>query len=109
MRTRRLSATTVSAVLAAALSACGGGSSSLPKNAGPGERAYFKAGCGGCHTFAPANSTGTVGPKLDGLGTDAATVETIVRDGKGGMPGFKDQLSEAEIRAVSRYVTSAGK
>jgi cytochrome c6 len=104
-----MAAATTSALLATALSACGGGSSSLPKNAGPGERAYFKGGCGGCHTFAPAHSTGTVGPKLDGIGTDEASVESIVRDGKGGMPAFKDQLSAAEIRAVSRYVTSAGK
>jgi cytochrome c6 len=99
----------IPAILAIALGACGGGSSSLPKNASPGQRAYFKAGCGGCHTFSPANSTGTVGPKLDGLNVDEATVESIVRGGKDGMPGFKDQLSEAEIRAVAQYVTSAGK
>jgi mono/diheme cytochrome c family protein len=100
---------TAAAIAATMLTACGsGGSSSLPADASPGLRAYVKAGCGGCHTLAAAHSTGTVGPKLDGLSTDAASVEKIVRDGSGGMPAFKDQLSPAEIRAVSRYVASAG-
>jgi mono/diheme cytochrome c family protein len=99
----------VAGILAAVLAGCGGGTSSLPKNASPGLRAYVKAGCGGCHTFAAAHSTGTIGPRLDGLGADEATIESIVRDGKGGMPGFKDQLSDAEIRAVGQYVVSAGK
>jgi mono/diheme cytochrome c family protein len=103
---RTLAATAIAATM---LTACGGGgSSSLPANASPGLRAYAKAGCGGCHTLAAAHSTGTVGPKLDGLSTDTASVEKIVRDGSGGMPGFKDQLSPAEIRAVSQYVANSG-
>jgi mono/diheme cytochrome c family protein len=106
---RALATAAVAATAVTMLTACGGGSSSLPPNASPGLRAYVKAGCGGCHTLAAAHSTGTVGPKLDGLSTDAASVEKIVRDGSGGMPGFKDQLSPAEIRAVSQYVANAGR
>jgi cytochrome c oxidase subunit 2 len=33
----------------------------------PGQAVFNTEGCGGCHTFTPAKSSGTAGPKLDDL------------------------------------------
>jgi mono/diheme cytochrome c family protein len=74
-------------------------------------KAIFKgAGCAGCHTLAAAGATGTVGPNLDQLKPPTATVVTQVTNGGGVMPAFKGKLSDAQIQAVSEYVSSsAGK
>jgi mono/diheme cytochrome c family protein len=69
-----------------------------------GAAVFAAAGCGGCHTFSPANSKGTVGPKLDGIDLSKAAIEQQVRNGGGGMPPFGDRLSDAEIAAVADYV-----
>jgi cytochrome c1 len=40
----------------------------LPKgNAAKGKAVFAAQGCGGCHTFKPAGSSGTIGPDLDKL------------------------------------------
>ena len=69
-----------------------------------GAAVFAKAGCGGCHTFSPANSKGTVGPRLDGIDLSKKEIEQQVRNGGGGMPPFGDRLSDAEIQAVADYV-----
>lgn len=72
-----------------------------------GAAVYADAGCGGCHTLAAADSSGTVGPSLDGAGLDADTVAEQVRNGGGAMPGFSDSLSDEEIQAVAEFVATA--
>jgi mono/diheme cytochrome c family protein len=69
-----------------------------------GAAVFASAGCGGCHTFGPANSSGTVGPKLDGIDLSKDEIAQQVRNGGGGMPPFGDRLSDAEIDAVADYV-----
>jgi outer membrane protein assembly factor BamB len=70
----------------------------------------FTSNCGSCHTLGAAGTTGTIGPNLDDLKPDAATVEQQVRNGGGGMPAFQGRLSDAEIKAVATYVAeNAGK
>jgi PQQ-dependent dehydrogenase (methanol/ethanol family) len=70
----------------------------------------FQTTCGSCHTLQAAGTKGTVGPNLDELKPSQATVEHQVINGGGKMPAFKGQLSAAEIKAVSEYVSkSAGK
>ena len=69
-----------------------------------GAAVFASAGCGGCHTFSPANSNGTVGPALDGIDMSKDEIEQQVRNGGGGMPPFGDRLSDAEIAAVADYV-----
>ena len=64
----------------------------------------FTSNCGSCHTLGAAGTGGSVGPNLDDLKPDAATVEEMVRNGGGGMPSFSGQLSDAEITAVAQYV-----
>ena len=69
-----------------------------------GAAVFASAGCGGCHTFAPANSSGTVGPNLDEIDLSKDEIAQQVRNGGGGMPPFGDRLSDAEIDAVADYV-----
>jgi len=79
-------------------------------NATAGKAVFTSAGCVSCHTLKDAGSTGTVGPNLDGLKPDFATVKHQVENGGGAMPAFKDTLSAKQIDDVATYVSSvAGK
>ena len=66
----------------------------------------FTQSCGSCHTLKDAATTGTVGPNLDDLKPDEATVQRQVTNGGGAMPAFKGQLTDAQIKAVAQYVSS---
>jgi mono/diheme cytochrome c family protein len=71
-------------------------------------RMMFATTCGGCHTLADAKTTGTVGPNLDQLKPDEATVEHQIMTGGGPMPAglFKGQ----DAKDVATYVAAvAGK
>lgn len=67
-------------------------------------RTIFTTNCAGCHTLAEAGASGTVGPNLDDLRPDAATVDAKVTGGGGGMPAFEGRLTRAEIASVAAYV-----
>jgi cytochrome c551 len=71
-----------------------------------GEAVFNSAGCAACHTFEPAGATGMVGPNLDNVNLTAEQVQRQVENGGGGMPAFKDRLSQAEIREVSNFVAN---
>ncbi len=63
-----------------------------------GKVLFAAQGCGSCHTFRPANSTGKVGPDLDNLAADAQKAnrgsveqyahESIADPGAYTVPGF---------------------
>ena len=73
-------------------------------------KVIFKTKCGGCHTLAAAGTSGTQGPNLDQLKPPFAVAKAQVEHGGGIMPAFKGVLSDAQIAAVARYVsTHAGK
>jgi len=81
-----------------------------PGGAADGKTIFATAGCTGCHTLKAAGSTGTVGPNLDEAKPPKELVIDRVTNGKGGMPSFKGQLSDAQIQAVATYVSeNAGK
>jgi mono/diheme cytochrome c family protein len=81
---------------------------SVPEgDAAAGKEVFDSAGCGSCHTLADAGTTGTVGPNLDDAKPTAETTYTQVMNGGGGMPPFKDQLSEEQIADVTAYVVQA--
>lgn len=82
----------------------GGAASGDPTN---GEQVYASAGCGSCHTFEAAGSSGSIGPNLDDLGPSFDTVVTQVTNGGGAMPSFSDELSEQEIRDVAAFVSGS--
>jgi mono/diheme cytochrome c family protein len=78
--------------------------------AGGEGKTVFTSNCASCHTLKAAGATGEVGPNLDELGPDEATVEKQVTNGGGGMPAFGGTLSPEEIKEVAAYVsTEAGK
>ena len=70
-----------------------------------GAEVFAAAGCGSCHVLEAAGSTGTAGPNLDEAEPSFEETVEQVTEGGGGMPAFKDQLSEQEIYDVSAYVT----
>jgi cytochrome c553 len=82
----------------------GGGTPSFPATAKP----TFAKTCGACHTLADAGTTGTVGPNLDDLKPDEATVANQIKNGGGGMP--PGLLKGQELQDVAAYVAAvAGK
>jgi mono/diheme cytochrome c family protein len=76
-----------------------------PSGGPDGAEVFASAGCASCHTLAAANASGNVGPNLDDLQADFATVRSQVENGGGGMPAFGGDLSDEEIDAVARYVS----
>ncbi|MGH3081351.1 MAG: c-type cytochrome, partial [Gaiellaceae bacterium] len=96
-------------LLVAALVGCGGDDGNGDgADGGPGATVFAEAGCGSCHTFSPAGSTGNVGPNLDEADVSFEQAVQQITNGGGGMPAFKDELSEQEIEDVSRYVSEGG-
>jgi mono/diheme cytochrome c family protein len=82
----------------------GGGTPAYP----PSAKAKFVTTCGGCHTLADAGTHGTVGPNLDGLKPNLATVEHQIANGGGIMPA--GLLKGQDLKDVAEYVSSvAGK
>jgi cytochrome c6 len=71
-------------------------------------KTVFSANCGSCHTLKAAGTSGEIGPNLDELEPDLATVEHQVVNGGGGMPAFGKEgaLNAKEIKAVATYVSS---
>jgi cbb3-type cytochrome c oxidase subunit III len=75
-----------------------------------GKDIFTAAGCVSCHTLKDAGSTGTIGPNLDQAKPPASLVVDRVTNGKSAMPSFKSKLTDAQIQAVAKYVSSvAGK
>jgi mono/diheme cytochrome c family protein len=86
---------------------------------------YKSQGCGGCHTFKPAGSQGTIGPDLDKLAVYAkrannGTLEEFARESianptayveKGfqpTMPNFGQTLTAKQISDLVAYLTQQG-
>jgi mono/diheme cytochrome c family protein len=74
----------------------------VPDVTGADGEAVFANNCASCHG---AEGAGGTAPALAGRGDlDENEVETIVRNGGGGMPAFEGQLEDDEIDAVVDYV-----
>jgi mono/diheme cytochrome c family protein len=71
-------------------------------------KTIFSANCATCHTLKAAGAKGTIGPNLDELEPDLATVEHQVVNGGGPMPAFGKEgtLNAKEIKAVATYVST---
>ena len=63
-----------------------------------------KAMCGTCHTLQAAESFGEIGPNLDMLKPKIVQIISVVTNGIGVMPPWKDILNPEEIEAVAYYV-----
>lgn len=66
--------------------------------------------CGACHTLADAGASGSIGPSLDRNTrlTQDYTVATIT-DGRGAMPAFGGQMTDAEITTIAAYIVAVKK
>jgi mono/diheme cytochrome c family protein len=91
-----------------------------------GDQIFTAAGCAGCHTFGPAKSTGTIGPDLNELKTEAAKMEKgksaeeyiresledpgafVVEGYPNAMPAFKGKLTDAQIKALVDFLLQKG-
>ena len=100
----------------------GGGGGS----AAAGQAVFSANGCGSCHTFKPANSTGTIGPDLDKAPAQDAKadnnmeladfIEESIKDpdayiakgyNKGIMPTtFGDSLSSKQLKDLVAFIVS---
>jgi cbb3-type cytochrome c oxidase subunit III len=83
----------------------------LPAGAGGDDpKLLFESNCGSCHVLADAGTSGTIGPNLDQAKPSLQKAITQITNGGGGMPPFKGQLSQKQIRALAQYlVRVAGK
>jgi mono/diheme cytochrome c family protein len=80
----------------------------LPPGAGGDDpKLAFESNCGSCHVLADAGTTGTVGPNLDQSKPQLQEAITQITNGGGGMPPFKGQLSDQQIRALAQYLVRA--
>jgi mono/diheme cytochrome c family protein len=119
---RRLALLLAALVLVVGAASCGGGEDetaapetvegTVPTEEAPaegdpakGKELYASAGCGGCHVFEPAGSSGTVGPSLDDSNVSSEDAFQQIKNGGGGMPAFGDRLSDQEIADVAAFVT----
>jgi len=64
-------------------------------NSAQGQALFAQYGCGGCHTFAPAGATGTIGPNL------ATANQTAVRDHHMSLTAYLRQ----SIQDPNAYIT----
>lgn len=132
-------------VTVVALAGCGGGKTvaplpqtvigTLPKtapakaatggNAAAGKQLFVSQGCGACHTFKPAGTSGTIGPNLGNLAADAqkagqaslaAYVTQSIADPNayvvsgfqpGVMPKYGDTLKPKQIADLVAFLTKS--
>jgi len=64
-------------------------------------------GCGSCHTFADAGTSGSIGPNLDDAAPSLELALDRITNGQGAMPSFSDQLTDQQIADVAAYVSGA--
>lgn len=87
-----------------------------------GDQIFTAAGCGSCHTFAPAGTSASIGPSLDELAQAAQAAnadpaeyatesiedpDAVIADGfdSGVMPAnYGEQLTPEQIEALSQYL-----
>ena len=114
---RALVLAVVATALATAVAGCGGDgdttevstttSTTGSGDAAAGKEVFASAGCGGCHTFSAAGSSGSVGPNLDDASPSHDHVVTQVTEGGGAMPSFRDELTDQQIQDVAAFVSGS--
>ena len=99
----------------------GGDNGAVEGDAAAGKQVFASNGCGSCHTFQPAGSSGTTGPDLDELSDFAETANqpvaeftrtsitdptAYVEEGfpEGVMPAY-DQLSDDDLNNLVAFLT----
>jgi mono/diheme cytochrome c family protein len=107
-RIAALTAATFLSVAALALTGCGSQGPSRTDLRTEGRAVFMRYGCAGCHTLRAANARGTIGPNFDT--SEKLTRPQIIQQlnaGTGGMPSFRERLSERQKKAVAEFLYSA--
>jgi mono/diheme cytochrome c family protein len=83
-------------------------------DAAAGKKLFASEGCGGCHTFKPAGTNGTIGPDLDKLaqyakqanqGTlDQFVQESIINPGNYLQPGYQNVMPTTYAKLPSKQI-----
>src|SRR5262245_26711296 len=135
---RRILPLAALAALVLALAGCGGGEEvgafpetvvgtvkEEPAGGSAGKALFISQGCGGCHTFKAAGTTGAVGPELDKVVADAQKagkpVEDYIRESilnpdayvapgfaKGIMPPFEGKLTDSQVDELVSFLSGSG-
>lgn len=68
---------------------------------------FSSSSCGTCHAFADADASGAIGPALDRNPrlTRAFAID-VMTTGRGAMPSFAGQMSDAEIATLADYLVA---
>lgn len=75
-----------------------------------GRKLFSDYSCGACHALADAGASGSIGPSLDrNANLNKEFVVTTVSDGRGAMPSFAGQMSDAEIATLADYIVGAAR
>jgi mono/diheme cytochrome c family protein len=75
--------------------------------AGPGKE-LFTQNCSSCHTLSAANANGTVGPNLDQLKPDAATVQAAIKSGGTGSGAMPPNIVNGQkAKQIADFVAAA--
>ena len=69
-----------------------------PQTLGAG---LFQDNCSACHG---ADLQGGVGPNLITSQLDADSLTTVISDGRGGMPSWRNSLSSEDIAAITDFI-----
>jgi cytochrome c oxidase subunit 2 len=73
-------------------------------SANPGLAVFGTAGCGGCHTFTPAKTSGTTGPSLDNLKADFARAKAEGKTKAKDLAGFiKESIVDPNAYIAKGY------
>ncbi len=117
---RALALTLVAGALVLAGAGCGGGNDGTTEaattttstpgatgDAAAGKEVFASAGCGGCHTFSAAGSSGSIGPDLDDAAPSYDKVVSQVTNGGGAMPSFENDLTPQQIQDVAAFVSGS--
>jgi mono/diheme cytochrome c family protein len=96
--------------LAACLAGCGGGDQSQrPRQAADAGQTdaetIYKRNCMSCHG---GNLEGKMGPALQKAGSKwtKEQITDILREGKNGMPSFKNRLDEQQIETLAAWLSA---
>ncbi len=73
-----------------------------------GREIFAAQGCGGCHVFEAAGTSGTTGPNLDDAQPSFEEAREQIANGGGGMPAYEGQLDEKQIADVAAFVSGGG-
>jgi mono/diheme cytochrome c family protein len=81
-----------------------GGGQFANGDATAGEALFASKGCGACHAFEAAGSTGTIGPNLDEAKPSEELIADRLINGKGQMPPFRSQLTDQQIADLVAFI-----